>query len=295
MKEARLAWCNERKHWTLEDWKNIIFSDETSIILGGVRGKWRVWRKKDKTYHHHCVVRRWKGKKEFIWWSCFTWDIKGPYHIWEKETVAERKAIEVDLKARNAERYESDKAKWELEYAMQRIHITRNQPGPRVTFKHNEDTGAYIVKEGWGDINWYRYQEKVLKPLLLPFAKRCLELRPSTIVQEDKAPSHNNRYAQEVFDAWEIQRLLWPSNSPDLNAIEPTWFWMKRETTKKGPITSEAKLRKEWIKYWNEMSQEKIQAWIERIYYHVQEIIDQESDNLYKEGRNKGQSRQRIY
>jgi hypothetical protein len=88
---------------------------------------------------------------------------------------------------------------------------------------------------------------------------------------------------------------LWPGNSPDLNAIEPTWFWMKRETTKKGPITSEAKLRKEWIKYWNEMSQEKIQAWIERIYYHVQEIIDQESDNLYKEGRNKGQSRQRIY
>ena len=56
---------------------------------------------------------------------------------------------------------------------MQRIHITRNQPGPRVTFKHNEDTGAYIVKEGWGDIYWYRYQEKVLKLLLLPFAKRC--------------------------------------------------------------------------------------------------------------------------
>ena len=222
MKEARLAWCNERKHWTLEDWKNIIFSDETSIILGGVRGKWHVWRKKDKTYHHHCVVRRWKGKKEFIWWSCFTWDIKEPYHIWEKETVAERKAIEVDLKARNAERYESDKAKWELEYAMQRIHITRNQPGPRTTFKHNEDTGAYIVKERQGGINWYRYQEKVLKPLLLPFAKRCLELRPSTIVQEDKAPSHNNRYAQEVFDAWEIQRLLWPGNSPDLNAIKPT-------------------------------------------------------------------------
>ena len=101
--------------------------------------------------------------------------------------------MEVDLKA-NAKRYESDKAKWELEYVMQRIHITRNQPRPRVTFKHNEDTGAYIVKEGRGGINWYRYQEKVLKPLLLPFAKRCLELRPSTVVQEDKAPSHNNRY-----------------------------------------------------------------------------------------------------
>jgi hypothetical protein len=49
MKKARLAWCLERQHWTLDDWKNVIFSDETSVVLGGVRGKRRVWRKKDET------------------------------------------------------------------------------------------------------------------------------------------------------------------------------------------------------------------------------------------------------
>jgi len=38
MKKARLAWCLERQHWTLEDWKNVIFSDETSVILGHRRG-----------------------------------------------------------------------------------------------------------------------------------------------------------------------------------------------------------------------------------------------------------------
>jgi hypothetical protein len=31
---------------------------------------------------------------------------------------------------------------------------------------------------------------------------------PSMLVQEDKAPSHKSRYQQEVFDIWEIQRLL---------------------------------------------------------------------------------------
>jgi hypothetical protein len=31
-----------------------------------------------------------------------------------------------DLKARNAERYEDDKLKWELENAISRIYITRN-------------------------------------------------------------------------------------------------------------------------------------------------------------------------
>jgi Transposase len=109
-KKARLAFCLEHKDWTIEDWKNVIFLDETSVVLGGVRGNRRCWRKKEERYHVHCTVRRWKGRKEFMWWSCFSWDAKGLYHIWEKETAADKKAMEADLKARNAARYESDKA-----------------------------------------------------------------------------------------------------------------------------------------------------------------------------------------
>ena len=44
-------------------------------------------------------------------------------------------------------------------------------------------------------------------------------------------------------------RLLWPGNSPDLNVIEPTWFWMKKETTKNREIISKKKLKKAWLKY----------------------------------------------
>jgi hypothetical protein len=40
MKE-RLQWCIYYKDWTLEDWKNIIWTDETSVQLGGVRGRRR--------------------------------------------------------------------------------------------------------------------------------------------------------------------------------------------------------------------------------------------------------------
>ena len=67
-------------------------------------------------------------------------------------------------------------------------------------------------------------------------------------MQEDNAPAHKSKYQEEVFSMWGIQKLLWPGNSPDLNAIEPCWFWMKRETTKKGPITSEKELKEAWIK-----------------------------------------------
>jgi hypothetical protein len=82
----------------------------------------------------------------------------------------------------NAEKYEEDKKKWELEYAMRRIHITRNQPGKRAQFKHTEETGAYVLNDGKGGINWWRYQKTILIPKLLPFAQECKRERPGAIV-----------------------------------------------------------------------------------------------------------------
>jgi hypothetical protein len=38
-KAARLKWCLDYKDWTLEQWKDVIWTDETSVQLGGVRGK----------------------------------------------------------------------------------------------------------------------------------------------------------------------------------------------------------------------------------------------------------------
>jgi hypothetical protein len=37
--------------------------------------------------------------------------------------------------------------------------------------------------------------------------------------------------------------MLWPANSPDLNIIEPYWFYIKIETTKKGAIHLDEELR----------------------------------------------------
>jgi transposase len=33
MREDRLRWCLKYKDWTLEDWKNVIWLDETSVVL----------------------------------------------------------------------------------------------------------------------------------------------------------------------------------------------------------------------------------------------------------------------
>jgi hypothetical protein len=72
-------------------------------------------------------------------------------------------------------------------------------------------------------------------------------------------------------------------------------MWMKRETTKKGPAYSEKELRERWIKCWHDLSQQRIQAWIERVVRHIKEVIRLEGGNAYEEGRLKGQEKRRVH
>lgn len=65
--------------------------------------------------------------------------------------------------------------------------------------------------------------------------------------------------------------------------------------TKKGAIHSEKELKEAWIKCWEELPQEKIQAWIERIPVHIKKIIELKGGNEYKEGRLKGKEKVRVY
>ncbi|KAK3339791.1 hypothetical protein B0T25DRAFT_618374 [Lasiosphaeria hispida] len=74
-------------------------------------------------------------------------------------------------------------------------------------------------------------------------------------------------------------------NSPDLNMIEPAWFYLKRQATKKGTPQSRKETEKAWGRAWRELPLQKIQELIERIPHHVSEVIHCKGGNEYKEGR----------
>ena len=114
------------------------------------------------------------------------------------------------------------------------------------------------------------------------------------IVQEDRAPAHASEYQQQVFDIFEIIRILQPGNSPDLNAIEPCQFWMKRMTTKKS-VFRKKDIQEKWLQCWADLPQEEIQAWIDRIPIHIEEVIKLKGGNLYKEGRMKSKEKVRVH
>ena len=69
---------------------------------------------------------------------------------------------------------------------------------------------------------------------------------------------------------------------------------MKRET-KKGPITPNEELKRAWVKCWEELPQDKIRAWIDRIPVYIEEIIACKGNNLYQEGRKKGEQKKRVH
>ncbi|NJO32579.1 MAG: hypothetical protein HC869_05015 [Rhodospirillales bacterium] len=122
---ARLAFALEHYDWTLEDWKRVIWSDETSVILGQRRGAVRLWRGSDEIYSITVIRRRWKDFSEFMFWGCFSWNRKGPYHIWQRETAKEREEVEKELEELNTTLESTLRTEWEFSQDIKRTNLRR--------------------------------------------------------------------------------------------------------------------------------------------------------------------------
>lgn len=100
------------------------------------------------------------------------------------------------------------------------------------------------------------------------------------------APAHRHHAQKRVYDLYKVKKILdWPGNSPDLNAVEPCWAWLKKRTTSRGAPRDRKTGKEAWNKAWDELPQETIQQWIERLVRHIQLVIELEGGNEYKEGR----------
>ena len=156
MKLERHKFCMDHAHQKLEDWKNVIWSDETSVVLNHRRGGYRIWRAADKRFVKSCIRPRWKGYSEFMFWGCFSYNKKGPCHIWQPETAAERKKAQAVIDKLNKELEPRMREEWELNTGIRRMGL-RNRPGPKPGWKFTEATGKLVQNQGYGGIDWWRY------------------------------------------------------------------------------------------------------------------------------------------
>lgn len=91
-RKRRLAFARKYRQWTAEDWKNIIWTDESSFELGKDSRRIRVWRKSHEKYAQCCLAPTFKsGRTSVMVWGAFTGFDKSPLVIMPQ---GERTAID---------------------------------------------------------------------------------------------------------------------------------------------------------------------------------------------------------
>ena len=95
-KAARLLWARRYQNWTVEDWKRVIWSDESAIVLGRKSRQHRCIRKKGQAFlARHCDGTVKSGKITMMVWACFSGVGPGPLIVCEAGSVTADRYIEI--------------------------------------------------------------------------------------------------------------------------------------------------------------------------------------------------------
>jgi transposase len=79
-RKRRLQFAKRHAHFTIEDWKAFIWTDEMSVKIGMERSTrdW-VWRKTDEEFHPDCIDYRKRATGTgMMFWGAFRWGKMGP-------------------------------------------------------------------------------------------------------------------------------------------------------------------------------------------------------------------------
>jgi len=67
------------QNWTVEDWKNVVWSDESQFLLRLSDARVRIWRKQNENMDPSCLVTTVQaGGGGVMVWGMFSWHTLGP-------------------------------------------------------------------------------------------------------------------------------------------------------------------------------------------------------------------------
>ena len=92
----RLAFAKKYQNLTIDDWKNVLWTDESSFEISKNSRQVRVWRKPSERFDSSCLTPSFKsGRQTVMVWGCFIWGKRGPLVILPKGSINGAKYVEV--------------------------------------------------------------------------------------------------------------------------------------------------------------------------------------------------------
>ncbi|CAF3067452.1 unnamed protein product, partial [Rotaria sp. Silwood2] len=86
-RKARLQWCLEHSNWTVDEWKKVLFSDESTFYVIKRKSETKIWRTKDEQWKEGCMaVAATGGGGRVGFWSVITWQGTGCFRVYSENT-----------------------------------------------------------------------------------------------------------------------------------------------------------------------------------------------------------------
>ena len=208
-RQDRLNFAQYHENWTVEDWKRVLWSDETKINRIGSDGRVYTWKKKGEPLSDRTTTPTVKhgGGNNLMVWGCMGWN--GVGKLTEVQGIMDAKQY------------------------------------------------CQILEDG----------------LVESFEELEIE-EEERIFQQDNDPKHTSKLATKWFEDNNIQVLVWPAQSPDLNPIEHLWVHLKNRLKEyPRPPKGVHELWERVAEEWNKITPETCQNLIESMPRRIQAVI----------------------
>lgn len=213
---ARLKFCKEHKNWTVEDWKRVIWTDETKINRYQSDGKAYYWHRPNEKLQKHQVKETLKhGGGSLMVWGCFTWWHIGP--LIKINGIMKKEDYLQILKTNLPDFVEK------CAYPEEEI-VFQQDGDPKHTAK--------IVKEWLGQQNFLTMQWPAQSPDLNPIENLWAIVKRQLLQYED-APTNLNELWTRVQTEWQkipdriIQNLVESMPRRVNSVIKNKGLWTK--------------------------------------------------------------------
>ncbi len=74
----RQKFAHAHQNWTIEDWKNVAWSDESRFLLQHSDGRVKIWHKEHENMDPSCLVSTVQACGGVMVWRIFSWHTLGP-------------------------------------------------------------------------------------------------------------------------------------------------------------------------------------------------------------------------